>query len=48
MYRCAEQAYGALDFDGKGYITQKDFINSIVIKERVPYSEEEIKLYFVD
>jgi len=34
MYGSAENAYGAIDFNGKGFITEQEFLDSIVIKER--------------
>ena len=46
MFRSAEVAYAALDFTGLGYITDKAFLNSIIVKERVPFSTEQIKMYF--
>ena len=46
MYRQAEVAYSALDFSGLGYITMEAFLNCIIVKDRVPFSEEQIRLYF--
>ena len=46
MYRSAEKAYGDLDFTGVGYITEQGFLESRVVKMRVPFSEEDIKTYF--
>lgn len=40
MYRCAEDAYAALDFNGKGYIDEESFLASMVVKNRIPYSIE--------
>ena len=38
MYRSADVAYGALDFEGLGYITENAFLGSIIVRERVPFS----------
>jgi len=46
MYRSAEVAYAALDFTGLGYITEQAFMNCIIVKERLPFSTDQIKLYF--
>lgn len=46
MYRSAEVAFGALDFEGLGYITEKHFLESIVVRERIPNDVEQIKQYF--
>jgi hypothetical protein len=40
MYRSAEVAFGALDFEGLGYITEKHFLESIVVRERIPNDVE--------
>ena len=45
-YRSALRAFGDIDFTGIGYITEKAFLESKVVKMRVPFSEEEIKMYF--
>lgn len=46
MYRSPDYAFGALDFSGLGFITEHAFLNSHVVKERVPYSVAQIKEYF--
>lgn len=46
MYRSAEQAYGSFDFSGLGYITEQAFLDSKLVKNRVPYSNDEIRLFF--
>lgn len=46
MYSGAENAFGALDFNGKGFITEEAFLNSIFVKERQPFSQDEIKMFF--
>jgi len=40
MYRCTEDAFAALDFTGLGYVTKESFMNSIIIKNRVPFNAE--------
>ena len=39
MYRAPDVAFGALDFSGLGYVTEQAFLESIVVRERVPYSK---------
>ena len=34
-----------MDFYGKGYITEEDFLNSIVIT-RIPYSKDDVQEFF--
>jgi hypothetical protein len=46
MYSGSENAFGALDFSGLGYITEEAFLNSIFVKERQPFSVDEIKMFF--
>jgi hypothetical protein len=40
MYRNSEIAFGELDFDGKGYVTEKAFLESNILKTRIKYPEE--------
>ena len=46
MYRSAEQAYGSFDFSGLGYITEQVFLDSKVVKNRVPFTNDEIRMFF--
>jgi hypothetical protein len=46
MYRNAEYAYNTLDFTGLGYITENDFMNSIIVKDRIPFTSDQIKVFF--
>ena len=48
MYSSAENAFGALDFTGLGYVTEEAFMESIIVKERQPYTKEQISLFFKD
>ena len=32
LYRAADRAYSSLDFNGRGFITEEDFLNSLVCK----------------
>jgi len=34
-----------MDFYGRGYITEEDFLNSIVI-QRIPFSKDDVKEFF--
>jgi len=45
LYRGPDKAYAALDFTGVGYVTEKDFMDSLICK-RMPYSLEEIVDFF--
>ena len=38
MYRNAEIAFTELDFSGLGYVTEKAFLNSYLVKNRIPYT----------
>jgi hypothetical protein len=38
MYRSAEKAYGDLDFTGVGFISEQAFLDSKIVKMRVPFS----------
>jgi len=40
MYRSSEAAYGELDFSGLGYISEKAFLESKVVQNRIPFSQE--------
>jgi len=46
MYRNAEIAFSELDFSGTGYVTESAFLNSNLVKNRIPFSEEKIKVFF--
>lgn len=46
MYRNSDQAFGEFDFSGLGYVTQKSFLESKLVKNRINYSEKDLKLYF--
>ena len=48
MFRSAEQAYASFDFSGVGFITEKGFLESKLVQNRIPFSQEEIKLFFRD
>jgi len=41
IFRGPDKAYSSMDFYGKGFITEEDFLNSIVIT-RIPYSKEDV------
>lgn len=46
MYSSAENAFGALDFTGTGYISEDAFLDSVFAKERSPFSREQIQAFF--
>jgi len=48
MFRSAEQAYASFDFSGLGFITEETFLESKLVQNRIPFSTEEIKLFFRD
>jgi len=45
IFRAPERAYASMDFYGRGYITEEDFLNCIVM-QRIPYSKEDVKEFF--
>jgi hypothetical protein len=45
LYRGPDRAYAALDFTGVGYVTEQDFLSSMICK-RMPFTIEEIKDFF--
>ena len=45
IFRGPDKAYASMDFTGKGYITEDDFLNSFVIN-RIPFSREDVREYF--
>lgn len=34
-----------MDFTGRGYITEEDFINNLVLT-RIPFTKDDVKEYF--
>lgn len=48
MYRNAEEAYSALDYTGTGHITREAFMNNQIIKMRIPFTSEQMQLYFIE
>lgn len=48
MYRCSENAYAAMDRVGDGYVTKEAFMNSAVVKHRLPFTKDQLELYFVE
>lgn len=46
MYSSTEDAFAALDFSGLGYVTEEALLGSILVKERMPFPEEQIKTFF--
>ena len=45
IYRGPDKAYAALDFGGKGYITEDMFMQSSVM-DRIQYSREDVRGFF--
>lgn len=45
MYRAPEKAYAAMDFTGRGYITDDDFLNSMILN-RIQYTRDDVKEFF--
>ena len=35
-----------MDFQGRGYITEEDFINSIIMQRIAPFTVEDVRSYF--
>ena len=48
MYSSAEAAFGALDFRGNGYVTEEQFLNCLIVNEKIPYSKEQIQVFLQD
>ena len=49
MYRSAEVAYGAMDFNGLGYIGKQAFLSSMIVKSRMKeFSQSDFELYFIE
>ena len=48
MYKSAENAFAALDFNGTGFVVMDSFLNSIVVKERIKFTKAELMLFFQD
>jgi uncharacterized protein YneF (UPF0154 family) len=46
MYKNAENAYAALDFTGLGYVAEDVFLNSYLVRERLPFSKDQVQEYF--
>jgi hypothetical protein len=45
IFQGPEVAYGSMDFYGRGYITEDDFLNSIVMS-RIQFSRDDVKECF--
>lgn len=45
IFRGPDKAYASMDFYGRGYITEEDFLNSIVIS-RIPFAKEDVQEFF--
>lgn len=45
MYKTPEFAFCDIDFSGKGFVTEEEFFNTLLIY-KLKYSKEEIKEYF--
>ena len=45
MYRGPEQAFGNMDFHGKGYVLESDILQTPIM-HRVKYSREEVSMAF--
>ena len=48
MYKSSEEAYASLDFTGLGFISEQAFLESQIVKKRIPYSVEQVKMFFND
>lgn len=46
MYRSAEQAYASFDFSGLGYISEQVFLESKIVSNRIPFTKDEIVMFF--
>ena len=48
MYQSAEDAYSSLDFHGRGFVTPQTMLEHKILKDRLPYSQEEYEIFFKD
>lgn len=46
LYRGPDKAYSSMDFTGIGHITQQDVMNSLVVKQRLHFTVEELRDFF--
>jgi Ca2+-binding EF-hand superfamily protein len=46
MFSSAENAYAAFDFTGLGYITEDVFLNSYLVREKLPFSKDQVQEFF--
>lgn len=46
MYSNAECAFNALDFSGLGFVTKQAFLESIIIKQKVHFTEDQFNAFF--
>jgi hypothetical protein len=45
IFRGPDKAYSSMDFTGRGYITEEDFISSLVMK-RIKFNSDDVREYF--
>jgi hypothetical protein len=45
IFRGPDKAYASMDFTGRGYITEEDFIGSLVMK-RIKFNSDDVREYF--
>jgi len=38
MYANSEIAFSGLDFSGLGYVTKEAFLDSIIVKQKIPFT----------
>jgi len=48
MYRSAEGAYASFDFSGLGFIAEDAFLAHPLVKNRLPFSDSDIKSFLLD
>lgn len=46
MYSNADLAFSAIDFTGKGTITKADFLDSMIVQQKIKFTKAEIEQFF--
>ena len=47
VYRGPDKAYASMDFTGVGHISEESFLGSMVIKQRLDFTTDELRDFFL-
>ena len=47
VYRGPDKAYASMDFSGVGHISEEGFLGSLVVRQRLDFSPEELRDFFL-